>query len=57
MARKKDTNPHKHSNPQYAWEMHGLRSSNAAGVHGDRRTKRLRDRSARKRAALRDQMA
>jgi hypothetical protein len=29
--------------------------SSAAGTHGDRRTKRLRDRGARKRAAVREQ--
>lgn len=31
-----------------------LRRSGAAGKHGDRRTKRLRTRSAQKRAALKD---
>lgn len=57
MASKKSANPHRRSNSRYAREMHDLRSSNAAGVHGDRRTKRLRDRGSRKRAALRDQMS
>lgn len=32
-----------------------LRSSGAAGKHGDRRLKRLRDRGAQKRFAIRDQ--
>jgi len=32
-----------------------LRGSGASGTHGDRRTKRLRDRGSRKRAAIRDQ--
>jgi hypothetical protein len=36
-------------------QVQGLRKSNAAGKHGDRRTKRNRDRSAQKRSALRDQ--
>lgn len=31
-----------------------LRSSGAAGKHGDRRTRRLRTRDSQKRAALRD---
>ena len=31
-----------------------LRRSHAAGKHGDRRTKRVRTRAAKKRAALRD---
>jgi hypothetical protein len=31
-----------------------LRRSSAAGAHGDRRTKRLRDRGAQKRAAVQD---
>jgi len=31
-----------------------LRRSGAAGKHGDRRTKRLRDRGAQKRAAIKD---
>lgn len=48
----------KHSptaNPEMARAMRQRRSSNAAGTHGDRRTKRLRDRGARRRAAIRDQ--
>lgn len=32
-----------------------LRRSGAAGKHGDRRTKRLRDRSSQKRAAISEQ--
>lgn len=31
-----------------------LRRSNASGTHGDRRTKRLRDRSSRERESIRD---
>jgi len=31
-----------------------LRRSGASGKHGDRRTKRLRDRSAQRRAAIKD---
>ena len=31
-----------------------LRRSSASGTHGDRRTKRLRDRGAQKRAAIKD---
>lgn len=43
------------ANPELARAMRDLRSSGAAGVHGDRRTKRQRDRGARRRAAIRDQ--
>lgn len=43
------------ANPELARAMRALRSSGAAGTHGDRRTKRLRDRGARRRAAIRDQ--
>ena len=32
----------------------GLRTSGAAGKHGDRRTKRRRDRGARERAAVKE---
>lgn len=35
--------------------IQGLRRGNAAGKHGDRRTKRVRDRGAAKRAALKEQ--
>lgn len=45
------------ANPDLARAMHGKRTSSAASPHGDRRTKRLRDRSARQRAAIRDQLA
>ena len=41
-------------NPKYAREIAELRRSNAAGTHGDRRTKRNRDRSSQKRNAIRD---
>lgn len=42
------------ANPERAKAMHGLRSSNAAGTHGDRRTKRNRSRNAQRRNAIRD---
>lgn len=45
------------ANPDMARAMHGKRTSNAAGIHGDRRTKRRRDRSSRRRAAICDQYA
>jgi hypothetical protein len=35
-------------------KVQGLRSSGAAGKHGDRRLKRLKARGARKRAALKE---
>lgn len=35
--------------------VQGIRKSNAAGTHGDRRTKRLKTRAARKSAALKEQ--
>ena len=41
-------------NPKYAREMAELRRSNAAGIHGDRRTKRNRDRSTQRRRAIDD---
>lgn len=43
------------ANPAYIEAMRELRRSNAAGTHGDRRTKRNRDRAAKKRNALNDQ--
>lgn len=33
-------------------KVQGLRASGAAGVHGDRRSKRVRERGARKRDAI-----
>lgn len=42
-------------NPEAARADAERRRSGAAGTHGDRRTKRLRTRSARKRQAIRDQ--
>lgn len=45
------------ANPRYAREMHELRSSGAAGEHGDKRTKRRRSRSAQNQWAIRDSMA
>jgi len=43
------------SNPDLARAMRELRRSNAAGTHGDRRTKRNRDRSAQNRNAISEQ--
>lgn len=43
------------ANPEYIAAMRELRRSNAAGTHGDRRTKRNRNREAQKRNAIRDQ--
>lgn len=40
------------ANPELAEAMRGL--ANAAGTHGDRRTKRLRTRSARNRRAIQE---
>lgn len=45
------------ANPDLARAMHAKRTSSAAGTHGDRRTKRVRDRAARRRAAIGDQLA
>lgn len=39
---------------RYAREIAELRRSNAAGTHGDRRTKRNRDRSNNRRRAIND---
>lgn len=43
------------ANPEYIKAMREIRRSNAAGTHGDRRTKRNRDRSAQKRNAIKEQ--
>lgn len=45
---------HRTGNAARTAHVQGLRRSGAAGKHGDRRTKRLRTRAARKAAALRD---
>lgn len=45
------------ANPEMAAAMRGLRSSNAAGTHADKRTRRARTRSAALRAALRSDAA
>lgn len=42
--------------PASVIKMQGIRGSGAAGAHGDRRTRRLRDRGAKKRAAVHEQM-
>ena len=41
--------------PAYVTKMQGIRGSGASGTHADRRTRRLRDRGATKRAAIREQ--
>lgn len=41
-------------NKGYIEGMRQIRSSNAAGTHGDRRTKRNRDRSSVRRNAIND---
>lgn len=41
--------------PASVIKMQGLRGSGAAGIHGDRRTRRLRNRGAIRRAAIREQ--
>lgn len=41
-------------NPRYAREMHELRSSNAAGIHQDKRDRRCRTRGASKSRAICD---
>lgn len=42
------------ANPERAKAMHGLRSSNAAGTHADRRTARARSRQAARVRAIRE---
>lgn len=49
------TKQHRTANPELAEAMRGKRGSSAAGPHGDRRTKRLRERGARRRKAISDQ--
>lgn len=41
-------------NHQYAVDMHGLRSSNAATVHADKRDRRARTRQESERRDIRD---
>lgn len=43
-----------HGNRERVLAVQERRRSGAAGKHGDRRTKRLRTRSAQKRAAIRE---
>ena len=52
MANKKNHRQTGVANPRYAREMHGLRSSNAAGAHQDRRTRRARSRGSALRMAI-----
>lgn len=47
---------HRHENPDLHRSIIERARSGAAGVHGDRRTKRLRDRGSRRRAAIKDQL-
>ncbi|GAA1491005.1 hypothetical protein [Brachybacterium sacelli] len=56
MAKSVAKNPHRHENPDLHRSMIERARSGAAGVHGDRRTKRRRDRGAKRRAAINDQM-
>ena len=42
---------------EYMHKIQGIRRSNAAGTHQDRRTKRLRTRRDQERAAIRDSYA
>lgn len=49
--------PHAHENPALHRSVVERARSGAAGVHGDRRTKRRRDRGAKRRAAIKDQLA
>jgi len=42
------------ANPAYALAMSELRRSNASGTHADKRTRRVRTRSASKRRSLED---
>ena len=43
------------ANPEMHKAMLGKRSSNAAGAHEDKRTKRKRTRAAKKQAAIKEQ--
>ncbi|UQN30512.1 hypothetical protein [Brachybacterium kimchii] len=49
-------NPHRHENPELHLSVIQRARSRAAGVHGDRRMKRLRDRGALRRAAIKEQL-
>jgi len=46
---------HDVANPALAAGLHALRSSGAAGAHGDKRDRRARTRSASKARAIREQ--
>lgn len=50
---KRDTNPHRRANPEYAKAMHGLRSSSAAQRHTPRPRKGTRNQKQNQ--AIRDQ--
>jgi hypothetical protein len=47
--------PRKHANPEYAKAMAELRRSGAAGIHQDKRDKRVRTRKAKLDKALREE--
>jgi len=55
MSARKSPKYHHHGNPALAAAMRGLRLSNAASPHLDRRTRRTRTRADAKRASLDDQ--
>lgn len=44
-----------HENPEYIKAMRGLRLSNAAGTHNDKRDRRKRTRKAKADAAIKEQ--
>jgi hypothetical protein len=49
------TTTNKDTGRSHGQRLQELRRSGASGKHGDRRTKRQRDRASRKRAALKEQ--
>lgn len=55
MTKKKGSGHSPAANPEMAAALRGLRTSNAAGVHADRRTRRRRTRSAAANYAVREQ--
>jgi hypothetical protein len=57
MSTSQSGHPKKRVVPPSVHRVQSLRSSGAAGVHGDRRTKRARTRSDRERKAVADESA
>ncbi len=55
MSKQKDERYSPAANPEMHRAMVGKRTSNAAGTHGDKRTKRARTRGAAKRRAMREE--